>query len=90
MRTERTDRMLITGERHLRVVLNKYTDHYNQHRPPQSRQLQPPQPLHNPLPSTGSIHHRAILGGLLNEYRPTKTHVKALLRVLKPYTSVIR
>jgi hypothetical protein len=27
------DRMLITGERHLRLVLDEYTDHGNSHRP---------------------------------------------------------
>jgi hypothetical protein len=27
------DRMLITGERHLRLVLSEYVDHYNSHRP---------------------------------------------------------
>ncbi|MGW3353007.1 integrase core domain-containing protein [Nonomuraea rubra] len=29
VRGECTDRMLIFGERHLRVVLNEYLDHYN-------------------------------------------------------------
>lgn len=38
-RTERTDRMLIFGERHLRTVLNRYVRHYNT-----SRQPAPPQP----------------------------------------------
>jgi transposase InsO family protein len=32
-RSEVTDRMLITGERHLRLVLGEYVDHYNRHRP---------------------------------------------------------
>jgi transposase InsO family protein len=32
-RAEVTDRMLITGPRHLRVVLDEYVAHYNQHRP---------------------------------------------------------
>jgi hypothetical protein len=32
-RHECLDRMLITGERHLRLVLSEYTDHYNIHRP---------------------------------------------------------
>jgi len=26
-----------TGERHLRLVLNEYIDHYNVHRPPNSK-----------------------------------------------------
>ena len=32
-RLECLDRMLITGERHLRFVLGDYIDHYNTHRP---------------------------------------------------------
>jgi transposase InsO family protein len=32
-RRECLDRMLITGERHLRLVLGEYADHYNSHRP---------------------------------------------------------
>jgi len=31
-RRECLDRMLITGERHLRLVLSEYVDHYNVHR----------------------------------------------------------
>jgi putative transposase len=31
-RRECLDRMLITGERHLRLVLDEYADHYNVHR----------------------------------------------------------
>ena len=32
-RAEVTDRMLIAGTRHLRMVLNEYVAHYNEHRP---------------------------------------------------------
>ncbi len=41
---ECTDRMLISSERHLRVVLNEYTAHYNSGRPHRSLQLQAPPP----------------------------------------------
>jgi hypothetical protein len=43
-RTEVTDRMLIFGEGHLRLVLAKYEAHYNRRRPHRSRQLRPPRP----------------------------------------------
>jgi hypothetical protein len=45
-RTEVTDRMLIFGERHLRLVLAEYQAHYNGRRPHRSRQLRPPRPDH--------------------------------------------
>src|SRR5258708_2484763 len=32
-RRECLDRILITSERHLRLVLDEYTDHYDTHRP---------------------------------------------------------
>ncbi len=40
-RTEVTDRMLIFGERHLRLILAEYETHYNGRRPHRSRQLHP-------------------------------------------------
>jgi putative transposase len=45
-RTEVTDRMLIFGERHLRVMMAQYEAHYNGRRPHRSRQLHPPRPDH--------------------------------------------
>ena len=41
-RTDITDRMLIFGERHLRLVLAEYARHYNGRRPHRSRGLRPP------------------------------------------------
>jgi putative transposase len=41
-RSEITDRMLITGSRHLRAILDEYVTHYNQHRPHRARNLRPP------------------------------------------------
>ena len=44
-RHECLDRMLITNERHLRLVLGEYTGHYDGHRP------------HRPLPAAGAHIH---------------------------------
>jgi putative transposase len=68
-RNEVTDRMLIFGERHLRVVLAEYEAHYNGRRPHRGRQLHPPRPGHPPagLFQTG-IKRQPVLGGLINEY----------------------
>ena len=68
-RTEVTDRMLIFGERHLRVVMTEYEAHYNGRRPHRSRELRPPRP-HHPVAdlSRERIKRRPVLGGLLNEY----------------------
>jgi putative transposase len=70
VRRECTDRLLITGERHLRVVLDGYVRHYNVHRPHRTLGQHPPNP-----PRSGSlrvdtarVERRPILGGLINEY----------------------
>jgi|SRR5215472_2017947 len=42
VRAEVTDRMLITGRRHLCAVLHEYAAHYNQHRPHRALNLRPP------------------------------------------------
>ena len=41
-RRECLDRMLITGERHLRLVLSDYVDHYDSHRPHRALRQSPP------------------------------------------------
>jgi transposase InsO family protein len=68
-RTEVTDRMLIFGERHPRLVLAEYEAHYNGRRPHRSRPLRPPQPDH-PVADLCQkrIKRRPVLGGLINEY----------------------
>jgi transposase InsO family protein len=69
VRTEATDRMLIFGERHLRLVLAEYEAHYNGRRPHRSRQLRSPRPDH-PVADLSQVRikRRPVLGGLINEY----------------------
>jgi putative transposase len=68
-RTEVTDRMMIFSQRHLRIVMAQYSQHYNGRRPHRALQLQPPRPDHPEANlSQGRIKRRPVLGGLLNEY----------------------
>jgi len=70
VRRECLDRMLITGERHLRLVLGEYADHYNGHRPHRSLQQNPPaRRVHPPaLGTSARVLRRDRLGGLIHEY----------------------
>jgi putative transposase len=69
-RRECLDRMLITGERHLRLVLSEYADHYNSHRLHRSLQQSPPAGCpHPPAPGASArLLRRDRLGGLIHEY----------------------
>jgi hypothetical protein len=61
--------MLIYDEQHLRTVLRRYADHYNVHRPHQSRRQRPPdhdEPVVAPL--SAPVQRRKVLGGVINEY----------------------
>ena len=69
-RRECLDRMLITGERHLRLVLSEYTGHYNVHRPHRTLRPRPPSgrerpPIMNP---NVRVLRQDRLGGLIREY----------------------
>ena len=69
VRSECTDRMLVYGEAHLRVVLRIYAGHYNGHRPHQARQQRPPdydEPVVMRLDAPA--RRRKILGGVISEY----------------------
>jgi transposase InsO family protein len=69
-RRECLDRMLVAGERHLRLVLGEYADHYNAHRPHRSLQQEPPAGRADPpVEITGMrVLRRDRLGGLIHEY----------------------
>jgi putative transposase len=73
-RSEVTDRMLITGQRHLQAVLDEYVAHYNRHRPHRARNLRAPDSgdvttAAVTAPTTAGIRRRRVLGGLINEYQ---------------------
>ena len=70
LRRECLDHLLIHGERHLRRILAEYAQHYNEHRPHQSREQRPP--LHEidcPVDMTARITSRQVVHGLISEYR---------------------
>ena len=61
--------MLITGERHLRLVLSEYVDHYNVHRPHRTLCQRPPAGRERPnMNPDVRILRRDRLGGLIREY----------------------
>jgi hypothetical protein len=69
VRAERTDRMLTCGESHLREVLRTHADHYNGHRPHQSRQQRPPdhdEPV--VMPPAAPVQRQKVPGAVINEY----------------------
>jgi putative transposase len=70
IRAECTDRILVTGDRHLHVVLDQYTEHFNTGRTHQGDGLDLRAPLDDPdvipFPSQQIIQTK-ILGGLINE-----------------------
>jgi hypothetical protein len=68
------DRTLIFGERHLSKILTEYAEHYNDHRPHQSRGQRPPavettatRPITD-LADVRSIRRQPVLDGLINQY----------------------
>jgi putative transposase len=73
VRAECTDRMLITGDRHLRVVLDQFVAHYNTGRSHQGHGmvLRAPNDDPNVIPfpaPVDRIRRRTVLGGLIHEY----------------------
>jgi putative transposase len=69
LRRECLDHLLITGPRHLAIVLREFVEHYNTHRPHRSLDQQPPTGA-TPPPSIPTVRplRRDRLGGLIHEY----------------------
>jgi putative transposase len=69
-RRECTDRMLVAGERHLRLILGEYAHHYNSHRPHRALQQEAPAGRAYPTVEVASMRvlRRDRLGGLIHEY----------------------
>jgi hypothetical protein len=70
LRRECPDHLLIYSKRHLRRIPAGYAQHYNGHRPHQSREQRPP--LYEPgqpVDVTARIKRRPDVHGLINEYR---------------------
>jgi len=70
VKTEGTDRILVTGKRHLDRFLQGFERCYNFHRPHRGIDLHAPETV-GATPKTvplGRIERRRVLGGLTNEY----------------------
>lgn len=74
LRREVLDQVLIFNEKHLSKILTEYAQHYNDHRPHQSRSQRPPtaettfmRPMTD-LADIRSIQRQPILDGLINQY----------------------
>jgi transposase InsO family protein len=69
MREECLDRLLIRNERHLHRVLTTYVEYYNHARPHQGIDQRCPSRLLSSTTRAGPIERRAILGGIIHDYR---------------------
>lgn len=74
LRREVFDQMLIFNEKHLTKILTEYAEHYNGHRPHQSRDQRPPmvettgtRPITD-LANVRRVQRQPILNGLINQY----------------------
>ena len=67
VREECLDQLLVINQAHLRQVLKTYTDYYNTARPHQGIAQRIPTPPERAQP-TGSVQHRKVLGGIINDY----------------------
>jgi putative transposase len=66
IREECLDHILIVGSFHLKRVLVEYSNYYNTSRPHQG--IDNLIPIPQQLRSTGPIHRKQVLGGIINDY----------------------
>jgi transposase InsO family protein len=67
VREECLDHLLILSQAHLRRVLKRYVEYYNEARPHQGiAQRIPVAPEQSP--GSGAVAHRKVLGGIINDY----------------------
>jgi Integrase core domain len=68
-RRECLDHLLFLGRRHLDRVLQEFAGHYNAERPHRGLRLARPSPPTSSIsPTTGAVHRRDRLGGMIHEY----------------------
>jgi putative transposase len=73
VRRECLDHLLLTGRRHILLILHSYLRHYNRHRPHRSLDLSAPEPSErcqqvDASAAARQLHRRDVLGGLIHEY----------------------
>ena len=66
IRRECLDRIVVTGEAHLRRILKSYADYYNRART--HRSLSKDCPIHRPVMTSGAISSTPVLAGLHRVY----------------------
>jgi hypothetical protein len=69
IRRECLDRVVVTGEAHLRRILRHYADYYNRART--HRSLAKDCPLSRPVQKAGVLKSKPVLGGLHHVYART-------------------
>ena len=69
LRRECLDHMIVLNERHPLQVLSEYVEHYNRKRPHRALALDSPDGRSPPpIPKSGRVVSRSVLGGLPHEY----------------------
>ncbi len=67
IREECLDHLLIMNQTHLKRVLDSYISYYETSRPHQGLDQQTPVPR-KPIPYSGQVRKREVLGGIINDY----------------------